>query len=68
MPQALLSVILEKAVKTTAIEREKRTNLNVIYVLFWCYLSSLITLILLFWTDIIPDFGMAQDIDEFTEQ
>jgi len=68
MPLALTSVVLEKAVKTTSVVRERHSNLNIIYVLFWCYLSSLVMHILMFWTDIIPQFGMARDINEFTEE
>ncbi|WAR19605.1 hypothetical protein MAR_001443, partial [Mya arenaria] len=67
IPLALTSVILEKAVKTSSTDRSKSSGLNIAYVLFWCYGFSLVFHVLLFWADIIPGFGMADDILEFAK-
>ncbi|XP_052270009.1 uncharacterized protein LOC127871282 isoform X2 [Dreissena polymorpha] len=67
IPLALTSVVLERAVKTSAPVRNRDTSLNVAYILFWSYLASFLFHILLFWVDIIPGFGMADGIVEFAK-
>ena len=64
----MVSIIIEKAVKRGTNSRGvESTDINIAYVLFWCYFFSLITLILFFWTDVIPGFGMADDIVDFAK-
>lgn len=71
IPMAIVTVALEKAVKSQSparrSPRDTDMDINVAYCLFWCYLFSFLTLMLLFWTDLIPGFGMTSGILEFSE-
>lgn len=71
IPMALVSIIIEKSVKSSSSARrgsyDDDTDINIAYVLFWCYLFSLLSHMLLFWTDIIPGFGMADGVIQFSE-
>jgi hypothetical protein len=67
---ALVSIIIEKTVKSS-LPAQRRPNdddmdINIAYFLFWSYLFSLLSLMLLFWTDIIPGFGMSDNIVDFS--
>ena len=66
IPLAIVSTSFEKTVQNPRRDRVYNSaDINIPYVLFWSYLFSLITLICLFWTDIIPGFGMTQGIVDF---
>ncbi|XP_060554802.1 uncharacterized protein LOC132715756 [Ruditapes philippinarum] len=70
IPMALVSIIIEKTVKSS-LPAQRRPNdddmdINIAYFLFWSYLFSLLSLMLLFWTDIIPGFGMSDNIVDFS--
>lgn len=69
VPLAIVATSFEKAVQNPTSERTNNdgTNLNMAYVLFWSYSFSLITLVCLFWTDIIPGFGMTKGISDFAK-
>ena len=67
---AIVATSFEKAVQKSNVSQESITdnsNLNMAYVLFWSYFFSLITLLLLFWTDVIPGFGMTEGIVDFAK-
>ena len=40
-------------------------KVNLFYFLFWSSLYQLLTVGLLFWADIVPEFGYAKGIQEF---
>lgn len=71
IPMALISVVLEKSFKSSSPARrchnDDDTDINIAYVLFWCYLFNLLSLVMLFWTDVIPGFGMADGMIDFAE-
>lgn len=68
VPLAIVATSFEKAVQNPNRERvNDSTNINMAYVLFWSYFFSLITLVGLFWTDIIPGFGMTEGITDFVK-
>ena len=43
-------------------------KVNLFYFLFWSSLYQLLTIGLMFWTDIIPGFGYTNNINEFGEK
>lgn len=61
VPAALMNVIEEKSLKDTR-------NVNMFYLLFWSSLYQLLTVFVLFWTDLIPGFGYTNNIHEFGEK
>ncbi|XP_045167880.2 uncharacterized protein LOC123531162 [Mercenaria mercenaria] len=71
VPMALVSIIIEKTVKSSSPAQRRPndddTDINIAYFLFWSYLFNLLSLMLLFWTDIIPGFGMSDDVVHFAE-
>ncbi|KAK3092607.1 hypothetical protein FSP39_004892 [Pinctada imbricata] len=71
IPQAIVIVVLEKSTKakvTSSNEKDLRDEeLHPAYLLFWTYLFCLLSVVLLFWTNIIPGFGNTSSIDEFWE-
>ena len=70
IPMAIVATSFEKAVQRSRLGQETPTdnsNINMAYVLFWSYFFSLITLVFLFWTDIIPGFGMTEGITDFAK-
>ena len=56
-----MNVIEEKSLKDTR-------NVNLFYLLFWTSLYQLITVGTLFWVDILPSFGFADDIYQFGQK
>ena len=58
VPAALMNVVEEKSMKDSR-------KVNPYYFLFFSSFYQLITAMLLFWTDIIPGFGMTNGIHEF---
>ena len=70
---AIVATSFEKAVQKSNVSQVSQesitdnSNLNMAYVLFWSYFFSLITLVLLFWTDVIPGFGMTEGIVDFAK-
>ena len=66
-PLALVSVILEKAVKKTqsTYRSDKPSQLSIPYVLFWCYGFNFLAHLMLFWVDLIPGFGMTDNMVDF---
>ena len=70
IPLAIVATSFERAVQRPKHGRESKTgntDINMAYVLFWSYFFSLISLVCLFWTDIIPGFGMAEGITDFAK-
>ena len=57
-PAALMNVIEELSLKDSR-------KVNLFYFLFWSSLYQLLTVGLLFWADIVPEFGYAKGIQEF---
>ncbi len=47
-----MNVIEEKSLKDTR-------SINLIYFLFWTSLYQLVTVVLLFWVDIVPVYGFT---------
>ena len=58
VPAALMNVMEEKSMKDSR-------KVDPFYFLFLSAFYQLITAALLFWTDIIPGFGMTDGIHEF---
>ena len=67
LPAAVSNVVLEKTVKDkrSNAEGEDSKQLNMVYTLLWTYLSIFITIVALFWTDLIPHFGLAPSFSMF---
>ena len=57
-PAALMNVIEEFSLKDSR-------KVNLFYFLFWSSLYQLLTVGILFWADIVPEFGYANGIQEF---
>lgn len=64
VPQAIVNVVFEKSSKSSTASKEHAV-LETIHMMFWSYFFCLISLILLFWTDLIPGFGDADSIKSF---
>ena len=60
-PAALMNVLEEMSLKDSR-------KVNLFYFLFWSSLYQLLTVGLMFWTDIIPDFGYSNSIEQFGEK
>ena len=43
-------------------------KVNLFYLLFWTSLYQLITVMCLFWVDILPKFGFAESMKQFGEK
>lgn len=41
---------------------------SLVSVLFWTSLSQFLSVVLLFWADIVPGFGYTNDIKEFKQK
>jgi len=63
VPAALMNVIQEKSLKLQT--RGAGNGVNIIYFLFTTSVYQLLTVGLLFWTDIIPQFGYVKNINDF---
>lgn len=64
VPQAIVNVVFEKSSKSSAALKDHAV-LETIHMMFWSYFFCLISLILLFWTDLIPGFGDADSVKSF---
>lgn len=64
VPQAIVNVVFEKSSKSSTASKDHAV-LETIHMMFWSYFFCLISLILLFWTDLIPGFGDADSIKSF---
>lgn len=64
VPQAIVNVVFEKSSKSSTASKDL-VVLETIHMMFWSYFFCLISLILLFWTDLIPGFGDADSIKSF---
>lgn len=58
VPAALMNVFQEKGLKDTR-------RVNLLYYLFWINLHQLWVTALLFWVDIVPQFGTSDGIQQF---
>ncbi|KAL5008006.1 hypothetical protein ScPMuIL_013587 [Solemya velum] len=67
IPLALVNTMLEKTMKNEETESPDNRKLNPVYVMFWTYLFALLSLVLAFWVDIIPGFGLSSSIREFIQ-
>ena len=43
-------------------------KVNLFYLLFWTSLYQFITVLLLFWVDILPEFGYSDSIKDFGDK
>ncbi|XP_065830444.1 crt homolog 2-like [Oscarella lobularis] len=63
VPAALMNVLEERSLQG----RHRRSQINLIFLLFCTSCYQLLTSLALFWADIIPGFGMSDDIKTFGE-
>ncbi|XP_062593306.1 uncharacterized protein LOC134254801, partial [Saccostrea cucullata] len=63
IPQTIVNVVLEKSAKSSG--TQDHVTLESLYIMFWSYLFCFLSLLALFWTDLIPGFGDAASINMF---
>ena len=69
VPAAFMNVLEEKLLKRKRVEaKPKAAKINLFYFLFWTSLYQLLTAALLFWIDIVPYYGQAENITAFKDQ
>lgn len=64
VPGAAFTIYAEKSLKSAKSTMTKE-RLNMVYYLFWTKSYQLATVLFLFWTDIIPEFGYTDSIQQF---
>ena len=64
VPVALMNVLEERSLQG----RHRRSQINLIFLLFCTSCYQLLISLALFWADIIPGFGMSDDIKTFGEK
>ncbi|XP_048734444.2 uncharacterized protein LOC125650310 [Ostrea edulis] len=66
IPQAIVNVVFEKSAKD--LTSNNHPTMETIHMMFWSYLFCFLSLLALFWTDLIPGFGDASTIKMFWEK
>ncbi|XP_021370555.1 uncharacterized protein LOC110461435 [Mizuhopecten yessoensis] len=66
IPQGVVNVVIERSTKTQMKTRTGELDqVHPFYLMFWSFLFCCVSLLALFWTDIIPGFGMTDGISDF---
>lgn len=66
IPQGVLNVVIERSTKSTVkCQGGNPGHVHPLYLMFWSFFFCFVCVAALFWTDIIPGFGMADGISDF---
>ncbi|XP_033734851.1 crt homolog 2-like [Pecten maximus] len=66
IPQGVVNVVIERSTKSQMrTHTGELDHVHPFYLMFWSFLFCSLSMIALFWTDILPGFGMTDDITDF---
>ncbi|XP_069116578.1 crt homolog 2-like [Argopecten irradians] len=66
IPQAVVNVVIERSTKSKMKTKTgELDHVHPFYLMFWSFLFCSLSMLALFWSDILPGFGMTEGITDF---